>query len=65
MTTESTKPALVILAAGRARRYGGCKPLAPVGIRGEAALVRAYDAHGVALFGGDHEDGASGGQNRK
>ena len=22
---------LVILAAGRARRYGGCKPLAPVG----------------------------------
>ena len=38
MTTESTKPALVILAAGRARRYGGCKPLAPVGPRGEAVI---------------------------
>ena len=24
-------PPLVVLAAGRARRYGGCKPLAPVG----------------------------------
>ncbi len=30
--------ALVILAAGRARRYGGCKPLAPVGLRGEAVI---------------------------
>ena len=30
--------ALVILAAGRARRYGGCKPLAPVGPRGEAVI---------------------------
>jgi hypothetical protein len=29
---------LVILAAGRARRYGGCKPLAPVGPHGEAVL---------------------------
>ena len=38
VTTESTKPALVILAAGRARRYGGCKPLAPVGPRGEAVI---------------------------
>jgi hypothetical protein len=38
VTAESTKPALVILAAGRARRYGGCKPLAPVGIRGEAVI---------------------------
>jgi hypothetical protein len=28
----------VILAAGRARRYGGCKPLAPVGPRGEAVI---------------------------
>ena len=34
---ESTL-ALVILAAGRARRYGGCKPLAPVGPHGEAVL---------------------------
>lgn len=24
-------PPLIILAAGLARRYGGCKPLAPVG----------------------------------
>jgi MobA-like NTP transferase protein len=31
-------PPLVILAAGRARRYGGCKPLAPVGTHGEAVL---------------------------
>jgi CTP:molybdopterin cytidylyltransferase MocA len=38
VTTKSTKPALVILAAGRARRYGGCKPLAPVGPRGEAVI---------------------------
>jgi hypothetical protein len=29
---------LVILAAGRARRYGGCKPLAPVGPHGEAVI---------------------------
>jgi MobA-like NTP transferase domain len=38
VSTQSTKPALVILAAGRARRYGGCKPLAPVGPRGEAVI---------------------------
>ena len=38
MSAPSTKPALVILAAGRARRYGGCKPLAPVGPRGEAVI---------------------------
>jgi hypothetical protein len=31
-------PALVVLAAGRARRYGGCKPLAPVGPDGEAVI---------------------------
>ena len=36
--SEQTGPALVILAAGRARRYGGCKPLAPVGPRGEAVI---------------------------
>jgi hypothetical protein len=42
----------VILAAGRARRYGGCKPLAPVGPNGEAvidlvasdALVAGFDS---------------------
>jgi len=38
-------PPLVILAAGLARRYGGCKPLAPIGPRGEAVLdLLASDA---------------------
>jgi hypothetical protein len=38
-------PTLVILAAGRAKRYGGCKPLAPVGPHGEAVLdLAASDA---------------------
>lgn len=31
-------PALVVLAAGMARRYGGCKPLAPIGPHGEAVI---------------------------
>jgi hypothetical protein len=31
-------PSLVILAAGRARRFGGCKPLAPVGPNGESVI---------------------------
>src|ERR1700728_2366657 len=36
---------LVVLAAGRARRYGGCKPLAPVGPDGEAVIdLLASDA---------------------
>ena len=30
--------ALVVLAAGRARRYGGVKPLAPIGPDGEAVI---------------------------
>jgi hypothetical protein len=38
VSPSSTGPALVILAAGRARRYGGVKPLAPVGPRGEAVI---------------------------
>jgi len=29
---------LIIMAAGRARRYGGVKPLAPVGLNGEAVI---------------------------
>ena len=29
---------LVVLAAGRARRYGGVKPLAPIGPNGEAVI---------------------------
>ncbi len=35
---SSDAPALVVLAAGMARRYGGCKPLAPIGPHGEAVL---------------------------
>jgi hypothetical protein len=31
-------PSLVVLAAGLARRYGGCKPLAPIGPNGEAVI---------------------------
>jgi len=38
MTTASGDRVLVILAAGRARRYGGVKPLAPVGPGGEAVI---------------------------
>ncbi|HVX23222.1 MAG TPA: NTP transferase domain-containing protein [Acidimicrobiales bacterium] len=40
-----SRPVLVILAAGRARRYGGVKPLAPVGPSGEAVIdLLASDA---------------------
>ena len=36
---------LVVLAAGMAKRYGGCKPLAPVGLHGEAVIdLTAGDA---------------------
>jgi molybdopterin-guanine dinucleotide biosynthesis protein A len=42
---STASPVLVVLAAGRARRYGGCKPLAPVGPAGEPVLdVLASDA---------------------
>jgi hypothetical protein len=38
-------PVLVVLAAGRARRYGGLKPLAPVGTGGEPVIdLLASDA---------------------
>ena len=34
-----------MMAAGVARRYGGCKPLAPVGLHGEAVIdLNAGDA---------------------
>jgi len=47
-----TAPTLVVLAAGMARRYGGCKPLAPVGPCGEAVIdLLAADA--VAAGFGD------------
>lgn len=32
------RPVLALLAAGQAKRYGGCKPLAPVGLHGEAVI---------------------------
>lgn len=46
LTTQvSPAPSLVVLAAGMARRYGGCKPLAPVGPHGEAVIdLLASDA---------------------
>ncbi|HEY3940911.1 MAG TPA: NTP transferase domain-containing protein [Acidimicrobiales bacterium] len=52
--------ALIVLAAGRARRYGGCKPLAPVGPGGEAvidlvasdALAAGFDS--IVLVIGPH-----------
>jgi hypothetical protein len=43
--------ALVILAAGRARRYGGCKPLAPVGPHGEAVIDLVASDAVAAGFG--------------
>lgn len=36
--TGGVGPSLVVLAAGLARRYGGCKPLAPIGPNGEAVI---------------------------
>jgi hypothetical protein len=36
--SEGVAPPLVVLAAGMARRYGGCKPLAPIGPGGEAVI---------------------------
>jgi MobA-like NTP transferase domain len=46
-----TRPSLVILAAGRARRYGGIKQLAPVGPQGEGIIdLIASDAY-AAGFG--------------
>lgn len=45
-TPSESAPALVMLAAGLATRYGGgCKPLAPVGPQGEAVIdLNASDA---------------------
>lgn len=44
-------PPLVILAAGRAKRYGGCKPLAPVGPHGEAVIDLVANDALAAGFG--------------
>jgi ADP-glucose pyrophosphorylase len=43
-------PSLVILAAGRARRYGGLKQLAPIGVHGEAVIdLIASDAYAAGF----------------
>jgi CTP:molybdopterin cytidylyltransferase MocA len=43
-------PTLVMLSAGMAKRYGGCKPLAPIGIHGEAIIdLTASDAHAAGF----------------
>jgi MobA-like NTP transferase domain len=45
VTSGGSAPTLVVLAAGQAKRYGGVKPLAPVGPSGEAVIdVLASDA---------------------
>ena len=50
MTAPPQGPALVVLAAGRARRYGGVKPLAPIGPTGEAVVdLLASDALGAGF----------------
>jgi len=43
--SSHSRPVLVLLAAGLAKRYGGCKPLAPLGLQGEAVIdLTAGDA---------------------
>ena len=43
-------PSLVILAAGRARRYGGLKQLAPIGLHGEGVIdLLASDAYAAGF----------------
>ncbi len=49
--TPAEAPALVVLAAGLARRYGGCKPLAPIGPHGEAVLDLLVSDAVAAGFG--------------
>jgi MobA-like NTP transferase domain len=44
-------PTLVVLAAGLARRYGGCKPLAPIGPNGEAVIDLLVSDAVAAGFG--------------
>jgi len=44
-------PSLVVLAAGMARRYGGCKPLAPIGPNGEAVIDLLVSDAMAAGFG--------------
>jgi hypothetical protein len=43
-------PSLIILAAGRARRYGGVKQLAPIGLHGEGVIdLIASDAYAAGF----------------
>jgi CTP:molybdopterin cytidylyltransferase MocA len=44
-------PSLLVLAAGMARRYGGCKPLAPIGPNGEAVIDLLVSDAVAAGFG--------------
>ncbi len=47
---EVSGPSLVILAAGRARRYGGLKQLAPVGLHDEGVIdLLASDAYAAGF----------------
>ena len=45
------RPALVVLAGGQAKRYRGCKPLAPVGLHGEAVIDLTGSDARAAGFG--------------
>jgi hypothetical protein len=49
--TGGGAPSLVVLAAGMARRYGGCKPLAPIGPNGEAVIDLLVSDAVAAGFG--------------
>ena len=49
--TGGMAPPLVVLAAGMARRYGGCKPLAPIGPNGEAVIDLLVSDAVAAGFG--------------
>ncbi len=49
--SQGVAPALVVLAAGMARRYGGCKPLAPIGPNGEAVIDLLVSDAVAAGFG--------------
>ncbi len=49
--TGGAAPALVVLAAGMARRYRGCKPLAPIGPNGEAVIDLLVSDAVAAGFG--------------
>ncbi len=49
--SSGVAPSLLVLAAGMARRYGGCKPLAPIGPNGEAVIDLLVSDAVAAGFG--------------